>query len=67
MMLARFYTQAAPSTLRADSRSLENAPGRVRPCKGDLQLDTALEWHACTADGRVGLEEFHLRPFILQV
>lgn len=59
--------QAAPSTLCADSRSREYVPGRVRPSEKDLQLDFTLEWHACTADGRVGLKESHLQPFVLQV
>lgn len=66
-MILPLDMQTASSTLRAGSRSLDHAPGPVRPSERDLQLSITLEWHTCTADGRVGLEELHLQSFVLQV
>lgn len=60
-------TQATPGTLRADGSSLGHVPERVRPSERRLQLGPAWERPACAAAGRVGRDELHLRPRVLQV
>ena len=65
-MLSR-GTQTAPGTCCAGSVGLQRVPARVRSGESHLQLDPTLEWHACTADGRVGRDTLHLQPRVLQV
>ena len=67
IMMLPFDTQTAFGTRRAISVGLALVSQRVRSGESHLQLDPTLEWHTCTADGRVGRDAVHLQPCVLQV